>query len=363
MFRLFVMLILHVSCIGSGAVSAQEPESPVRSMQQTAVRGVVELCGRYPLVLMGERHGLIQQHSFLHALISDEGFQDRVDVLFFEVGNARYQSLVDDYISGQDVRAESLQRVWQDMCTSPFTAIEAGVYADFYRKVREVNGALPAEKRFKVVLCDPAFDWGESERMSIGDFVSYRNNALARRDRHYYEQVRNHVFDAGLRGFAVVGRSHLAPATPGGEPATVGGMLRANHPGGVFVIAPTYNMMGNIRGNPGAFTGEQVEAVRIMSERVGPVLMSPQGSGLAELDGSALLGEDRSMGPDGNTQIGGSGTALIQIADALLHLGPDSAMDLEREAYSPGYRAELDRRRRLFIEAGRLGVGGFRMMD
>ena len=59
-----------------------------------AVNYILKKFEGHSLVAMGEAHGLIQQHDFLHELISDPRFAEIGNVIV-EFGNGRYQEEVD----------------------------------------------------------------------------------------------------------------------------------------------------------------------------------------------------------------------------------------------------------------------------
>lgn len=81
---------------------------------ETAVSAMVKMLSEKPLVALGERHGVQEMADFYLALVTDERFRERADVIVLEIANARYQPLIDAYISGSDVSLDEIRPVWRD---------------------------------------------------------------------------------------------------------------------------------------------------------------------------------------------------------------------------------------------------------
>ena len=74
--------------------------------------------------------------------------------------NARYQTVMDRFVAGEDVADVDLRRVWQDT-TAATTIWDVPIYEEFFRAVRAVNATLRPERRLRVLLGDPPIDWNE----------------------------------------------------------------------------------------------------------------------------------------------------------------------------------------------------------
>ena len=79
-----------------------------------AIPGLLDLFATHPLVALGEMHGSQDQADFVNALLHHPAFPATVQVIVFEVGNARHQALVDRFVAGEPVAARDLRRVWRD---------------------------------------------------------------------------------------------------------------------------------------------------------------------------------------------------------------------------------------------------------
>jgi hypothetical protein len=98
-------------------------------------------------------------HDFVLSLIRSADFPLKVNDVVVEFGGARYQSMMDRYIDGADVPSRELRRAWRD--TVNIIVWDAPVCERFFSVVREVNQHLPKNRRIRVLLGDPAFDWDQ----------------------------------------------------------------------------------------------------------------------------------------------------------------------------------------------------------
>jgi hypothetical protein len=89
-----------------GAQTSAAPQDPVD--------GIVKLFETYRIVMLGEIHACRQQYDLLDRLVAAPGFDERVNDIVVEFGNARYQNIVDRYIAGENVPLDQVQRAWRD---------------------------------------------------------------------------------------------------------------------------------------------------------------------------------------------------------------------------------------------------------
>jgi len=208
---------------------------------------VIKSIENSPLVVLGERHGLIEQHEFFYELLNDERVQSEVDFIFFEVANSAYQAVIDNYVSGEEVSKRDLQMVWQDMSTSPFSKFENGLYGKFFAVVRKINQDLPKEKQYRIIAGDPPLVWPELKdgRESFDqEFLTARTKALRNRDQHYYNKIKTYVYDRDKKGIAIIGKGHII-RNRGDQPTSFVDFLETNHSGNYQVFVPTYGLSQN----------------------------------------------------------------------------------------------------------------------
>ena len=104
------LCLASVGCGGSGASSTSAPAAPI-----DPVRGILDAFEQHSIVALDEGdHGNDRGHAFRLSLLRDSRFSMVVNDIVVEFGSARYQILMDRFVSGEDVPIETLRRVWQD---------------------------------------------------------------------------------------------------------------------------------------------------------------------------------------------------------------------------------------------------------
>ncbi len=71
--------------------------------------------------------------------------------ILIEFGNARFQPVIDRYVSGEPVTRDELRHVWEDT-TQVSRVWLAHMYEQMLAEVRSVNAALPPSLRIRVLL-------------------------------------------------------------------------------------------------------------------------------------------------------------------------------------------------------------------
>lgn len=140
-------------------VSGQEAAAQTPAVPVNAIAAILDAFGSHSVVALGEGpHGNEQGHAFRLALIREPRFPSTVNDILVEFGSGKYQDLMDQFVSGEDVPHERLRRVWQD--TTVGTAVwDRPIYEEFFRAVRDVNASLSPERRLRVLLGDAPIDW------------------------------------------------------------------------------------------------------------------------------------------------------------------------------------------------------------
>jgi erythromycin esterase-like protein len=108
-FALRVML-----AFAAGPALAQSV-APRAAVPVDPIGRVLEAFQAHPVVALGEGgHGNEQTHRFRLALIRDPRFAATVNDIVVESGSARYQAVMDRFVSGENVPYDLLEHVWQD---------------------------------------------------------------------------------------------------------------------------------------------------------------------------------------------------------------------------------------------------------
>jgi hypothetical protein len=79
-----------------------------------ALQYLVDAFDRYPIVALSEVHGSPETMNFITALIRHPGFAGKVSDIVVEFGSGRYQTVMDRYIAGGDVREDELKAAWEN---------------------------------------------------------------------------------------------------------------------------------------------------------------------------------------------------------------------------------------------------------
>ena len=128
--------------------AAQEPHDPVANPQpKVALAFLLDALRRFPLVGIGDRHGLQEIHDFLSALLFHPDLTPQLTDIVVEFGNALHQDVADRFVlEGQPVPNSELQCIWRHTIGGR-VLWDAPAYAQFFRTVRAVNWMRPPERR------------------------------------------------------------------------------------------------------------------------------------------------------------------------------------------------------------------------
>jgi hypothetical protein len=190
------------------------------------------------VVALGEVHGDLNSLKLRLALIRDPRFAGLVNDIVVEVGNARYQDVIDRYVRGEDVPVATIREACRNT-TNHNMGPDYPTFEEIFHAVRALNQTLPAEKKIRILLGDPPFDW--SKVATVHD--------LSRDDRDKFvaDLIVRESLAKKRRVLIVYGHMHY----PRGTPTTIVSRLEAaGHR--VFSIA---NMgPGAVLGQPDMFS-------------------------------------------------------------------------------------------------------------
>lgn len=150
-------------------------------------------------------HGCEQAYAFRIALIRDSRFPAIVNDIVVECGNSLYQSMMDCFVSGEDVPDRELRKVWQNT-TQPHDVWDRPVFEGLFREVRDLNATLPAERHIRILLGDPPMDWAKVK--NAADFHQAWS-ALEDRDIFAARIIEREVLAKRRRALVVYGGMHF----------------------------------------------------------------------------------------------------------------------------------------------------------
>lgn len=166
-----------------------------------ATQKIIEIFNDHQLVALGESHGWKEESEFIFSLIRNPSFAKKVNDIVVECGNSKYQSLVDDYISGKGVPTDQLQKVWRNMTV--LCTCDAPVYEQLFQTVRSVNQNLSPDHKLRVLVGEPPIDWNEIKSFNeVGPFIFDR-------DKNYAGIVEKEVINKNRKALLIMGSLHF----------------------------------------------------------------------------------------------------------------------------------------------------------
>jgi hypothetical protein len=183
-------------------VAAQAPLTP-----SDPITAVLNAFRTHRIVALPDAHRNTAIHTFLLSLVRDPRFPTTVDDVVVEFGNARYQDLVDRFVSGEHVPHESLRRVWLDT-TQAQPASDTPHAEEVIRAVRAVNASVSRNRRVRVLLGDPPIDW-ETVKTKADHW-----KWIAMRETYPADLIGREVLEKGRRALVVYGVGHLQRKNP-----------------------------------------------------------------------------------------------------------------------------------------------------
>jgi hypothetical protein len=295
------------------------------------ITGLLDAFDQTPLVALGERHSLQEAADFLVALLHHPRFPETVQAIVVEFGNARYQPLIDRFLSGEPVANHDLRPVWRDAFS--WGAMDAPIYEQFFRTVRAINRTIPPARHIRVLLGDPPIEW-----QTVQDWRDI--HPFLERDHHFAAVVDQEIVAHGYRALLLAGLLHFVrtPAHTASHRPNVVERLDARYPGMTSVIVPHVG-----------FSHRNAELEPRLAAWPIPSLVWVGGTWVGELDPRILF----VAGQPAEDAERYAGTTLRDVADGYLYLGLRAT--LTRSHPNPAiyrgdaaYLAELERRRALF---------------
>jgi len=286
-----------VAAMTAPAGRPQRSES-AQPLPQPAVAAIVRAFNDHRLVAIGEMHRNEQIHELVRSVLHDPRFLPNGGDIVVEFGNARYQGLIDRFITGEDIPSEELVHVWRE--TVNILVWDAPVYEQFFRTVQAVNRTRESAHRLRVVLADPPIDWNNIHDRSTWEQIA------ATRDRHAADVIDREVLNADRSGLLIFGSGHVqhenafeANEKPDRiRPPNLAALLQQAHPGTTLLVTADW-----------------------MSKALDARLARWQPPVLVGLKGTWL----------GDTTIGPPGTPRLEdLADAFLYLGATTSLRTSR---------------------------------
>jgi hypothetical protein len=318
---------------------------PARAQLQTraAVRpvdpiaAITEAFRTHDIVTLCDPHGNVQVQAFLLALVRDSRFQQVVNDIVLETASARYQDAIDRFVRGEEVEYRVLRQASEDHTVANSLGQDA---EELIRAVRGVNASLPDGRRLRVIAGDPPIDW--ENVMSQRDHQRW----IALRDSYPADLIRRQVLDWGRRALVVYGQGHLQRRQivanydmSSWQAQTVVSLLERD---------PAVHVL-----NIWTLLDRTIAPPEVVASWSIPSLAVLKGTTLGAADFGSFsrgLGDGTRFGVKNNQLVPlprneWKSMAMEQQFDALLYLGPPSAMTLRPVAAALCQDSEFTRRR------------------
>lgn len=312
-------------------IQQQVKPTGAEPIPEPAVPAILAAFDKYEVVAMPEAHGTKDLDDFIFLLIRSPEFPEKVNDIAVECGNSLYQSVLDRYITGEDVPFTEVRKVWRN--TTVAMCGTSGFFEQFFPLVRAINEKLPAGKRLRVLAGDPPVDWDRVK--SFQDILN-----LSHRDASIASVMEKEVLSKHRRALMLFGTFHLMH----GNPSAVS-IFEKDYPNLTFVISDL-----------GVFNLERSTTSQMpVTTWPVPSLVRAKGTWLGALDLAHFLPPpiliDEKDCTVQNEFPKDLQKPMADLVDAFLYLGPQNLMLKEQMpadiALDVDYRMELRRRETL----------------
>jgi hypothetical protein len=287
----YLLLFATVSLVHSAIFGAQDNPRP-----ENATAAVLRAFETHNIVMIGEIHSNKQEYDWFRSLVATPEFADRADDIVLEMGNSLYQTSVDQYVSGEDIPLEQVQKAWRN--TVGVIGPLSPVVPSLYQAVRETNMKRRGKHQMRILCGGPPMDWDKVKDMH--DVMPYASH----RDDRYAQVVQEEVLAKHHRALLIMGGMHFLRNSQSGPPGpSIESKLRRAGARTYLIMFGT-NTPGSYDDLDGRFDSWSV-----------PVIV-PASGWIAELPARSLM--------EGGYPF--TKPNLKHGADALLYLGPRNSL-------------------------------------
>ena len=223
-----IRFIVALALGGAACISGPKSAADADLRGRPAVDLILSAFEDYPLVGLSEGagHGQLETRDFFSTLIRDSRFPRTVRNVVIEFGNARYQEVMDRYVSGAPVTRDELRHVWEE--TTQVSGIwSVPMYEQMLAEVRSVNAGLPFALRIRVLLGDPPIDWSTVTSPADEDMNDWR-------DAHCAHVIDREVMRRQERALILIGGAHISRTVV--FPNSLIHLLDTRFPGQTWVV-------------------------------------------------------------------------------------------------------------------------------
>lgn len=240
MKRAFLSVMIVLSAIFvSGKLSAQDSQSYADYLKKNAenpISFVLSKLKDYRIVAIGEDHWIADHTPFLCEVLREAAKHDetRPQVLALEFGNEMDQKTADNVTHATVFMPDSVIKILQhapDVFGNPYKE-----YFDVFKCIWEINQTLPAEKKIRISLLDPAGTQDSFDKTSLRRSRD-RDMTMFNKLRSHYVNGNKIIFYAGqahtqrqIRGYKLKNKSYYY------NYPSAGYLIKSSYPNDVYTI-------------------------------------------------------------------------------------------------------------------------------
>jgi hypothetical protein len=307
-----------------------------------AKTAILEAFDHYEVVGINAAHGNQNLDDFILDLLRDPALPGKINDVVAECGNSLYQSVLDRYIAGENVRLDEVQQVWRNT-TQPMCGVSA-FYQELFPLIRRLNQRISPERKLRVLAGDPPIDW----KTVKGPEEMYKFN----RDQSIAKVMEDEVLAKHRKAIMLFGTAHLLHGTMAMGIQSAVAQYEMTYPSVTLVIADHKGFGDN---TPFSIYNDEFEA-RMTSWSSPSLVLRLKGTWLGDLldetYSSGVHLNMKKLGKDGKTESYDgpleNGNKFSTMADAYLYLGPRNLLLREplpaNVFLDKEYMAELARR-------------------
>jgi hypothetical protein len=176
--------------LSRSAGNEPKPEDPTRA--------ILAAFDKYEVVGMDAAHGNKDLDDLILRLLREPSFPRKVDDIVVECGNSLYQSVLDRYIAGGEVKLSEVRPVWRNT-TQPMCSV-SGFYEMLFPLIRRINQRLSPEKKLRVLAGDSPLDWSK---------VKEQSEVMLDRDANIASVMEKEVLSKHRKALMLFGEFHL----------------------------------------------------------------------------------------------------------------------------------------------------------
>ncbi|CAE6892515.1 hypothetical protein [Vibrio sp. B1FLJ16] len=164
---------------------------------------IMQAFEKHNFVAIGDYHWNDAFVRYATELVVKPEFSQQVNHVVVEFGNAKFQTVLDDYLSGDEVSEDQLNSVLRGALY--FMAWMPDVYRDFFKAIKQRNEDLPEGEKIRVHLAEAPFDWD-----TVQDVKVWKQAASHKTD--YFYQIAAERIKNNERALMIFGAFHLINA-------------------------------------------------------------------------------------------------------------------------------------------------------